>query len=63
MSNGKKTFVKITNRDIYDEIQEIKKIIPQVKLLWKWLIALSSAFGVCFLFIIKLVIDKLVVGT
>jgi len=52
-----KTFVKITNEDIYNEIKElvthVKELNGSVKTHRKWLTALTSACGVAFLFLLK----------
>lgn len=51
-----KTFVRITNKDIYKKLEDIETKVDltngTVKAHRTWLTILSSAFGVSFLFII-----------
>jgi len=52
-----KTFIEITNKDIYEEIRQIKKIVRdtngKVKFNRKWLWAISGVFCTGFLFLIS----------
>ena len=56
MANNNDVFVKITNKDIYKEIQAVKTICQntngKVKAHRRWIASLTGAFGAGFLFIV-----------